>query len=152
MCWIRPDKKNIGRYKSENAMREQYMRNGEGFVLVYSINSHHSFEEIQTFYEQIRRVKDRDDFPIVLVGNKCDLEHDRRVSYQEGRDLAKQYNCPFLETSAKQRIKVDDIFYDIVREIRRMNKEQEARTKGHHREAFGMDDGGDSRSCCCVIM
>ncbi|KAG0170315.1 Ras GTPase [Apophysomyces sp. BC1034] len=135
-----------------SAMREQYMRNGEGFVLVYSINYHHSFEEIQTFYEQIRRVKDRDVFPIVLVGNKCDLENDRRVSYQEGKELAKKYGCPFHETSAKQRIKVDDAFYEVVREIRRMNKEQEARAKGHHREAFGMDEGGDKGGCCCVLM
>lgn len=63
-------------------MREQYMRNGEGFLLVYSITSRMSFEEINTFYQQIRRVKDRDFFPMVLIANKCDLEHDRQVSSQ----------------------------------------------------------------------
>lgn len=63
-------------------MREQYMRNGEGFILVYSITSRLSFEEISTFFEQIRRVKDRDSFPMVLVGNKCDLESERQVSSQ----------------------------------------------------------------------
>lgn len=65
-----------------SAMREQYMRNGEGFLLVYSITSRLSFEEINTFYQQIRRVKDRDFFPMVLIANKCDLEHDRQVSSQ----------------------------------------------------------------------
>ncbi|CAO3670149.1 unnamed protein product [Umbelopsis ramanniana] len=65
-----------------SAMREQYMRNGEGFLLVYSITSRLSFDEINTFYQQIRRVKDRDFFPMVLVANKCDLEHDRQVSSQ----------------------------------------------------------------------
>jgi GTPase SAR1 family protein len=63
-----------------SAMREQYMRNGEGFLLVYSITSRMSFDEIHTFYHQIRRVKDRDFFPMVLIANKCDLEHDRQVS------------------------------------------------------------------------
>lgn len=58
------------------------MRNGEGFILVYSITSRLSFEEISTFFEQIRRVKDRDSFPMVLVGNKCDLESERQVSSQ----------------------------------------------------------------------
>lgn len=58
------------------------MRNGEGFLLVYSITSRLSFDEINTFYQQIRRVKDRDFFPMVLVANKCDLEHDRQVSSQ----------------------------------------------------------------------
>jgi GTPase KRas protein len=66
-------------------MREQYMRNGEGFLLVYSITSRLSFDEINTFYQQIRRVKDRDFFPMVLVANKCDLEHDRQVSSQGKR-------------------------------------------------------------------
>lgn len=67
-------------------MREQYMRTGEGFLLVYSITSRQSFEEIITFQQQILRVKDKDYFPIILVGNKCDLEKEREVS-QEGASL-----------------------------------------------------------------
>ncbi len=63
-----------------SAMREQYMRTGEGFLLVYSINSRQSFEEILTFQQQILRVKDRDYFPIIIVGNKCDLDGERVVS------------------------------------------------------------------------
>lgn len=61
-------------------MREQYMRNGEGFLLVYAVTSRQSFEEIVLFQQQILRVKDKDSFPIVLVGNKCDLESERVVS------------------------------------------------------------------------
>jgi len=64
-----------------SAMREQYMRTGEGFLLVYSITSRESFEEITTFQQQILRVKDKDSFPMVVVGNKCDLEHERKVPY-----------------------------------------------------------------------
>lgn len=63
-------------------MREQYMRTGEGFLLIYSITSRQSFEEIMTFQQQILRVKDKDYFPIIVVGNKCDLEKDRVVSQQ----------------------------------------------------------------------
>lgn len=65
-----------------SAMREQYMRTGEGFLLVYSITSRQSFEEIITFQQQILRVKDKDSFPIIVVGNKCDLEQERQVSYE----------------------------------------------------------------------
>ena len=61
-------------------MREQYMRTGEGFLLVYSITDRQSFEEIMTFQQQILRVKDKDYFPIIVVGNKCDLEAERQVS------------------------------------------------------------------------
>lgn len=67
-----------------SAMREQYMRTGEGFLLVYSITSRQSFEEIMTFQQQILRVKDKDYFPIIVVGNKCDLEGERQVSKQGG--------------------------------------------------------------------
>ena len=69
-----------------SAMREQYMRTGEGFLLVYSINSRQSFQEIETFQQQILRVKDKDYFPIIVVGNKCDLEHEREVT-MEGASL-----------------------------------------------------------------
>ncbi|TPX42506.1 hypothetical protein SeLEV6574_g05567 [Synchytrium endobioticum] len=101
-----------------SAMREQYMRSGEGFLLVYSMTSRSSFEEIQTFHQQILRVKERDWFPVVLVGNKCDLESERAVTQDEGRSLAKQYNCRFLETSARNKVNVDDAFYALVRAIR----------------------------------
>lgn len=60
-------------------MREQYMRSGEGFLLVFSLTDHASFSEITKFQKQILRVKDRDEFPMLLVGNKSDLDHQRRV-------------------------------------------------------------------------
>ncbi|KAF9095770.1 Ras GTPase [Mortierella sp. GBA35] len=143
-----------------SAMREQYMRTGEGFLLVYSITSRNSFEEISTFYQQILRVKDKDFFPIILVANKCDLEHERQVSTHEGRELAKQFNSRLIESSAKQRINVDEAFYNLVREIRRFNKEthnqpQSGAYGGYAQQGQGygnqMDDKED-KGCCCLIM
>ena len=105
-----------------SAMREQYMRTGEGFLLVYLINLRDSLEELQQFYEQIQRVKDLDTVPVLVVGNKCDLEIERQVSYEEGLELAKLFGCAFLETSAKQRINVEEAFYGLVRSIRDSQK------------------------------
>lgn len=76
-------------------MREQYMRTGEGFLLVYSITSKQSFEEITLFQQQILRVKDKDYFPMVVVGNKCDLESEREVS-QQGMHMLVTFNNPSL--------------------------------------------------------
>ncbi|KAI8065605.1 ras-like protein 1 [Gongronella butleri] len=133
-----------------SAMREQYMRNGEGFLLVYSITSRLSFEEVSTFYQQICRVKDRDFFPMVLVANKCDLKAERQVSSQEGLDISKEFGCQFLETSAKQRVNVDEAFFEVVRDIRKYNKEQESRGKHDH---FGVQDVPESSADkCCVLM
>jgi len=112
-----------------SAMREQYMRNGEGFLLVYSIIDRNSFEEIQTFHSQILRVKDKDDFPMMLVGNKCDLESERTVTSEEGAALAAQLNVTHLETSAKQRVNVDMAFHDLVRSVRKYNKDTNPQPK-----------------------
>ncbi|ORY85682.1 ras family-domain-containing protein [Protomyces lactucae-debilis] len=137
-----------------SAMREQYMRTGEGFLLVYSITSRSSFEEIVTFQQQILRVKDKDYFPVIVVANKSDLEGERQVS-QQGRDLAKQFGCRFVEASAKQRVNVDEAFYNLVREIRRYNKEQSGANKaalnGLGRQQMELDDS-KSQGCHCVIQ
>ena len=77
-------------------MREQYMRTGEGFLLVYSITSRQSFDEITTFQQQILRVKDKDYFPMVVVGNKCDLEGEREVPF-EGRFILLLPSPEFVE-------------------------------------------------------
>lgn len=101
-----------------SAMRDQYMRTGEGFLCVFAVNNRKSFEDIAQYREQIKRVKDADEVPMVLVGNKCDLPK-RDVNTGEATDLAKTYNIPFQETSAKTRQGVDDAFYTLVREIRK---------------------------------
>ena len=62
-----------------SAMREQYMRSGEGFLLVYSVADRSSFEELPRLHRQILRVKDRDEFPMLMVANKADLQHQRMV-------------------------------------------------------------------------
>lgn len=134
-------------------MREQYMRNGEGFLLVYSITSRMSFDEISTFYQQICRVKDRDYFPMVLVGNKCDLESDRQVSSQEGKDLAKRFGCQFIETSAKQKINVEEAFFEVVKDIRRYNKEQENRGNNNNNDPFVLQENQEvAADKCCILM
>ncbi|XP_008046912.1 GTPase HRas isoform X4 [Carlito syrichta] len=100
-----------------SAMRDQYMRTGEGFLCVFAINNTKSFEDIHQYREQIKRVKDSDDVPMVLVGNKCDLAA-RTVESRQAQDLARSYGIPYIETSAKTRQGVEDAFYTLVREIR----------------------------------
>lgn len=148
-----------------SAMREQYMRTGEGFLLVYSITSDQSFEEIRTFQQQILRVKDKDPtdyFPMVVVGNKCDLESEREVPRQDGEALAKQFGCPFVETSAKTRTNVDKAFFDLVREIRHYNRNMQGLSTNSGGNGglngptnkFEMNEGESEAGCCskCVVL
>ncbi|GAM19627.1 hypothetical protein SAMD00019534_028020 [Acytostelium subglobosum LB1] len=104
------------------AMRDLYMKNGQGFVLVYSIISNSTFGELPDLREQILRVKDCEDVPMVLVGNKCDLGDQRQVATEQGEELARKFGgCIFLEASAKNKINVEQIFYDLIRQINRKN-------------------------------
>merc|ERR1711894_421499 len=74
-----------------SAMREQYMRSGEGFLLVFSLADRNSYEEIYKFHKQVLRVKDRDEFPMLVVANKADLEKNRQVSRPECENMAKHF-------------------------------------------------------------
>ena len=105
-----------------SAMREQYMRNGEGFLIVYSVTSRDSFERVKKFYDHILRVKEKSSVPIVVVGTKSDLEEQRQVTAKEGKELAKELNCKFFEASSLSRVNVDACFFELVREIRIYNE------------------------------
>ena len=64
-------------------MRDQYINSGQGFLLVYSVTSKRSFETAGELKEKIIQVKERDNFPIVLCGNKCDLEKERNINEEQ---------------------------------------------------------------------
>ncbi|CRG90458.1 Protein ras-2 [Talaromyces islandicus] len=128
------------------ALRDQWIRDGEGFVLVYSITSRASFSRITKFYNQIQMVKESANsgsptgasylgsplatsggsgpVPVMLVGNKSDKAAERAVSAQEGSALAKELGCEFVEASAKSCINVEKAFYDVVRLLRQQRQQQ----------------------------
>ena len=113
-------------YEEYSAMHDHYFRVAESFILVYSITNRSSFDEVARNRDKILRTKDVFSVPMVLVGNKCDLEGERQVSRSEGEELAKSWGCPFFETSAKLRENVDVIFEQIVREVRSSRGERNA--------------------------
>ncbi|KAF2083203.1 GTPase NRas precursor [Saccharata proteae CBS 121410] len=146
------------------ALRDQWIRDGEGFVLVYSISSRASFARIQKFHHQIQRVKESayagssptypgsplsssstgsgafGPSPVMLVGNKCDRVTEREVSTQEGSALARDLGCDFVEASAKNCVNVEKAFYDVVRQLRRQRQSSGRASKGADAK------GGSSRS------
>lgn len=124
-------------------MREQYMRSGEGFLLVFSLTDHASFAEIGKFQKQILRVKDRDEFPMLLVGNKSDLDHQRRVTLEEAQQFACAVGMPYIECSAKLRINVDQAFHELVRIIRKF----QAAERPYIEESYKRK----SKKRCCIL-
>ncbi|KAF8941646.1 protein ras-1 [Dissophora ornata] len=130
------------------AMWEAFVGYGDGFLLIYSITSRSSFEEIPALLQEILRVKRKDFVPTILVANKCDLEHERQVSTDEGQEMAKQLGARLIETSATQMINVGEPFYDLVREIRRFRKD----TYNSHDQSSNQLDNKENKGCCCRIM
>lgn len=112
------------------AMRDLYMKNGQGFVLVFSIIAQSTFNDLPDLREQILRVKDTDKVPMVLVGNKADLTDQRVITSDQGMDLARKFNnCAYLEASAKTRMNVDKIFHDLIRQINQINPPTKQKAK-----------------------
>ncbi|KAL6080181.1 Ras- protein Rap-1A [Balamuthia mandrillaris] len=106
------------------ALRDSYMKDGNGFVLIYSITSPSSFEHVENIRKDILRIKEgTPDIPIMLVGNKVDLEDIREVTTEQGKALADKHGMGFMEASAKNKVNVNEIFYELVRMI---NKFREA--------------------------
>ncbi|XP_061688283.1 ras-related protein O-RAL-like [Syngnathoides biaculeatus] len=101
------------------AIRDNYFRSGEGFLLVFSITEQESFAATSEFREQILRVKEEDAIPMLLVGNKSDLEERRKVSVDEAAAKVNEWGVQYVETSAKTRANVDKVFFDLMREVRK---------------------------------
>ncbi|CCE84063.1 Piso0_004666 [Millerozyma farinosa CBS 7064] len=114
------------------AMRELYIKSGKGFLLVYSVTDENSLKELLSLREQVLRIKDSDNVPMVLIGNKCDLENDRVLSIDDGIKVSEDWGMvPFYETSAMYKTNVDDAFIDVVRQIMR----KEAATSAEKKQA-----------------
>jgi len=93
----------------------EYSVDIHGYVLVYSIDSRQSFNICEIIHEKmLDLMDDLSAVPIVLVGNKSDLHNERRVTVEEGKELAKQMKAFFLETSAKENQNVGDIFNKVI--------------------------------------
>lgn len=109
------------------AMRELYIKNGNGFILVYSVTDKKSLEELLAIREQIIRIKGSSSVPMVLVGNKCDLNDERELQPEDGINVSKEWNkVPFYESSAMYKMNVDDAFVDVVRQIIRKEVQQQS--------------------------
>jgi len=125
------------------AIRDNYFRSGEGFLCVFSITEQESFQATADFREQILRVKDDENIPFLLVGNKCDLEGNRKVSQDEANAKAAEWNVPYVETSAKTNVNVDKAFYDLLQMCaKKASSARSAETPGQTTLGRG----------CCVLM
>ena len=90
-----------------------FYRGAHGCLLIYDVTNIKSFDNIKSSYENIKKMCG-EEIIIVLVGNKSDLKDQRKVSFEQGKELAAQLNVNFVETSVLQNINIDQCFLHII--------------------------------------
>lgn len=105
-------------------VRDNYFRSGEGFLCVFSLVDRETFVATSDFREQILRVKVNEQTPLILVGNKRDLaDGSREVSSDDAEALARSWGVPYVETSAKTKVNVDRVYYDLLGRIQQKKQQ-----------------------------
>ena len=93
-----------------------YFRGANGILLIYDITDRESFESLSHWLIEIEKNASKN-VKILLMGNNCDLEDKRQVSYQEGKDFAAKNNLIFFEASARDNINIKEAFELLIEEI-----------------------------------
>ena len=130
------------------ALRDQYIRSGDGYIIVFSITSVTSFLEVNAIKEQLNIVLDVDDntlIPIILVGNKCDLEEYRQVQSSNAQRLAEEWRVKYFETSAKNKTNINRIFEELVYLI-------EANNQSNIQNTSNQKEHSHYNHNCCVLF
>ena len=100
------------------------IRNYDGVFLMYDITNFKSFDSISEWIKNIYEKKD-ENFPLILIGNKCDLKDEREVSEEEGLETAEKYKTTYFETSVKEGINVEEAIDELINKIIAQKKEEE---------------------------
>ena len=127
------------RYRS---MTSSYFKGSKGVLIVYDITNQSSFESVDRWINEFR-MKSDENSSIIIVGNKNDLEEERKVTKEEGEEKAKKFNLGFFETSAKDGKNVDDAFKCLFEKVvdNYIKKKEKSEKKG---ELLQSDENGDT--------
>ena len=131
------------------ALRDQYMRSGDGYIIVFSITSVTSFLEVNAIKEQLNMVLDVDNntlIPIILVGNKCDLEEYRQVQSSDAQRLANEWKVKYFETSAKNKTNINRIFEELIYLIEANNQNTVIQNTSNQKERLYYNHN------CCTLF
>ena len=129
-----------------------YYRGGNGILVVYDITDRESFNNLNSWLIEIEKSANKNVYKI-LIGNKCDLEEKRAVTYQEGKDFADSNGMKFIETSAKTCQQVNEAFETLTQEIIKLNANkdkvlQEPKKKEKVLLSSNATDINKKKNCC----
>ena len=134
------------RFKS---MSVQVIKNSDAVILVYAINDKNTFGALDTWISKLNDTMDISKKPIILVGNKSDLD-ERQVSYEEGKKYAESKGFNFYETSAKTGENVEEAFNDIFEQLYKTFEGEITGKKQYNAAGVAIDNSKkDKKKKCC---
>jgi GTPase KRas protein len=96
------------------------MKDAECFMLVFSVVDEESFTRLNDLEKKVKLVTEsKKEIPLILVANKVDLPN-RKITTEQGKEMAQRFHCLYIETSAKTRTNIDEAFEQVVTEFRRI--------------------------------
>ena len=98
------------------AITSSYFRGSDGCFIVYDITNETSFNNIEKWFDKIHEENDKE-IPVIIVGNKCDLENERKIPTEKAKEKAQNLKCAFYETSALKAINIEQIFEELANTI-----------------------------------
>ena len=130
-----------------------YYRGGNGVLVVYDITDRDSFTNLTSWLIEIEKNANKNVFKL-LIGNKNDLESERKVTFNEGKEFADSNGMKFIETSAKTADKVYEAFELLTKEIikNNLNKDKVITNKATERKIElnkGADLNKKKKEVCC---
>ena len=143
------------RYKS---LAPNLIKKAHGIIIMYDITNKSSFDSIPDIIKNIKEEKG-DYFPMILIGNKKDLEQDREIKKEEGEDLASKNGIEFFEISNKEGINVQEAGFAIVNKILEKRKEESIVNESgnntrltestYNSKYSNIDNDASNRGRCC---
>jgi len=129
-----------------------YYRGAMGILLLYDITNEKSFDNIKTWIHNIEQHAS-EDVEKMILGNKCDMEDKRVISIEQGQKLAQEHGVPFMETSAKANINVEEAFTSIARAIKKKMDTKVVSTPAANNATLKATEqsgngGGGKKGCC----
>lgn len=108
-----------------NAVAPVYYRDAVGAVIVYEIVSSQSFEKVKKWVTELKDHANNKDIIIVIAGNKCDMETNRRVDKKEAESFAKSVGAKHYLVSAKSGVNINQLFKDLAENIYEVKKSKD---------------------------
>jgi small GTP-binding protein len=123
-------------------MIDNWISEGDGFLLVFSIIDANSFPIVEEKRSRILKVKEKKDIPMLLVGTKLDMENKREVPTEKASSLAKEWGIEYVETSSLNSIRDKEVFYKMAKLIR----------ESKNKVSSAQPSLSPQSTCCCTVI